>query len=578
MPSAFPKGVPTPEQLAELDSATTTAAAPPPPPPAARRAARPPASIFAARTRPNTTAAPRPRALAAAQVQTGGSQPMSMAGSSSAQLLPTTVLPFSETPASAPAPGPAPAPAAQSKFTSQPDLIIEPHQCASQECADTMPANSQQAPDYKSLYEESKRIQDDLYAQLEKRDSDEASAVKSNERLREELRTLRSQKAFVDNINSDYDREARERKKTDEDTQKEKETLSKQRADYKKQSEELQRWADSLQSELNEEKDACTKANNRADDLQTDLNAAQSQIDDLTAANEFLSQAVTENDTAGDFLRVINDNLEQVFQDQAKELNPDSFSNHLKRLTEQAEINQQSSQVSLHEKFNNDLKPKTTSRTQRNRQTSLSEDLAKAIEHDEESPDNSTSKPDTRDYDQLEQKIKDLEKQNQAYADDLAKAQQEQKEKNVTIEKQNKRIRMLNDQNDDLMRFEDRYKPDPKPNGKITDGKKPVQVTAATQTAPLTPNTPVSDKRRIKYVVRKEEKHGHKPTLFGSIFVIFLVLCFMLWTGHYGQLQEWRHVNLGGYHDIQYSNSKPIVYGLASRLEKLMGFDTTLLG
>ncbi|KAF7192443.1 hypothetical protein HII31_06218 [Pseudocercospora fuligena] len=441
-----------------------------------------------------------------------------------------------------------------------------------------MPANSEAPKDYKKLYEDLKDIESQLYEQLEKRDSDEASAVKQNERLREELRTLRSQKAFVDNLNSDYDQQARERKKTDEDVQKEIETLSKQRAEFKKQSEELQKWADSLQSELNEEKDARTKANNRADDLQTDLNAAQAQIDDLTRDNELLSEAVTENDKAAEFLNVVNDNLEQVFKDQGKELNPDSFGNHLKRLTEQAEINQQSSQVSLNEKFNNGIKPKPTSKSQRNRQTSLSEDLARAVEHDEESPDNSTTKPDTRDYDQLEQKIKDLEKQNQEYADDLAKAQKEQKEKDATIEKQKKRIRGLWDQNDELMKIEERYKPEPKPNGKITDGKKPVQVTVATQTAPLTPVTPVFDKGRVRHVVHEEEKHGSRPTLFGSIFVIFLVLCFMLWTGHYGQLQEWRRANLGGYHDIQYSNSKPIVYGLAARLEKFMGFDTTLLG
>ncbi|EME85084.1 uncharacterized protein MYCFIDRAFT_88657 [Pseudocercospora fijiensis CIRAD86] len=567
MPPAFPKGAITPEQLAELDgtaaatTTTTTTTAPPPPPPPARRPARPaPSLFFAARKRPSTTtAAPRPPTLPAVQVQTGGSQPVPMAGSSSSNesasspaggagrsmLLPTTVLPYAAEPSARPAPAPQ--------------------------------ANSEAPPDYKKLYLEVKAANDDLYVQLEKRDSDENSATKQNERLRDELRQERSNKAFVDSVNADLDRKERERRKTDEDIKKEREWFSKQRADFKKQSEELQRWADSLQSELNEEKEARRKQINIADDLQADLTAAQTTIDSLTRANEVLSQQATENDKAAEYLKVVSDNLEQVFKDQGKDLNPDSFGNHLKRLTEQAEINQQSSQVSLNEKFNNDAKLETTSKAQRNRQTSLSEDLARTVEGEQESPDNSTVKPDTRDYDQLEQKIKDLEKQQQDYVDDLAKAQKEQKEKDDTIEKQQRRIRVLLEEVNTFTKLE-RSKPGLKPIVEFTDSKKPVQVTAATQTAPLTPDTPISNEVRVRHVVHQQEKQGNAPSLRGLIFIIFLIFCFMTWIGHYGQLQGWRNANLGGYHDIQYSNSKAVVYGLRSRFEKLIGLDTTLLG
>jgi chromosome segregation ATPase len=160
----------------------------------------------------------------------------------------------------------------------------------------------------------------------------------------------------------------------------------KELAESKKKAADLEKWCETLQQQLDEEHqkhDAVTanynllKADNFA--LNTRLDEAESQLgayDDETYKK------------ALEYMRIISDNLESTFLDQGKDLSPETFDDHLRRISEQARMNTRPSSAGF------DHLELAAAPDERMRQTSLGDEMRNLGEQSESGDETQEKKED----------------------------------------------------------------------------------------------------------------------------------------------------------------------------------------
>lgn len=464
-----------------------------------------------------------------------------------------------------------------------------------------MPATS--APkDYQKLYEDQKKINDDYHDKLVTRDELILTAKAVTEQLQDDLRSETAKnKSLVANVES-LEQDIKKHVDYITDLQKETDKLRNDLSGEKKLTGQLQDWNITTESTLGDRDNELKTLRDEHAILQSDLQTAHSEIDKLTNANADLAERVQKNDDAAEYLHVVNERFEHVFQGIGEKLTPDGLNEHLRRLGEQAELNRESSELSLNEQYQQSqptsTKPTRPERARQARQTSMSHELARATAAENDSEDNSGDSADATDeVEALRHKLEE--------AENGRKAAEKQVESILSTMRRNEEARKTQTQRDQELNEENKTLDKQKKENSEKLSQRVKELTDQTKTlrdqnkALIDQNKALSERDNTKHqqsdqpsqeararIVHKV--HTRDATIYEAVcnatfwqklmlMLLFLFLSIMGYSG-WAERRLWHQANSSAWHNLQYSNSAPMIMGWQYWLEEIAGINTKLLG
>ncbi|KAM3416856.1 hypothetical protein BST61_g8446 [Cercospora zeina] len=387
-------------------------------------------------------------------------------------------------------------------------------------------------------------------------------------------------------------------------------------ADSKQKVGDLRQFTANLKKDLEtvrEEKDTIRA---QRDVLETDNKLAHRDIDTL-------QKQIAENDDAGTaraFLEVIHEEVEEQFAQEGKDLTPDNFAAHFRRVSQQAAINRGPSADSSNSQPQDDADSK---RRSTDRVTSMAQELDAAqqqFDSDDESnaavgtddlhipkrrPFSTSDDISTSAYaiTELKQKIQDQAREMEKMRARNAQLEEQAKEAEQT---RTQIAKLEGDHEEDFDRIEkqeeklekaeaDKIQPwqmSPTFEWFEMDSSKPTTSDADTQTVDPEPATTTTETTTVvcgpTQVVRYTEK-VRDATLFEAFnrspfwlqILIAIAILLLLTFGFRGWYQEkmWLAANGPALHQVRYQQAQRAIMGnFRSVLENLVGYDSRLLG